>query len=342
MKALYLLAEQTERQGTSTSDGEALAVFERALALRRNNPAVLLEVARLAAKTGSTEVLKNTVAQLQAQSSSWPDEAKQQMEALETAAAGGNSRAAALQVAFLRNVLLRAPEYRRASQIVKTPAVFVGEPFLRFLKLPSPQVETAPADSKITFTSQPLSGASLNTAFWTRTAWLDDSGKPFVLWVDPKGVHIQDGATLPIPGASNLPSPNNVALGDLNYDFKNDIVIAGPGGVRIYQQDTPQRFTDVTARSRIPAAIVNGSYSGAWPFDVDQDGDLDIVLAVNGGDPLVLRNNGDGTFADRQALCKREGRRRLRFRGHRWRWRSGCCLGRRRRKNDCIHERALR
>jgi Tfp pilus assembly protein PilF len=297
VKALYLLAEQTERQGTSTSDSEALAIFQKVLALRPNNPAVLLEVARLAAKTSSTDVLKKTVAQLQAQSSSWPDEAKQQMQALERAASGGNSRAAALQVAFLRNVLLRAPEYRRASQIVKTPAVFVGEPFLRFIKLPSPQVETAPADSKITFIPQPLSGATSNTVFWTRTAWLDDSGKPFVLWGDHAGVHIQDGATLPVPGASNLPSPNNVALGDLNYDFKNDIVIAGPGGVRIYQQDTPQRFTDVTAQSRIPVAIVNGSYSGAWPFDVDQDGDLDMVLAVNGGDPLVLRNNGDGTFA---------------------------------------------
>ena len=84
VKALYLLAEQTERQGTSTSDSEALAIFQRVLALRPNSPAVLLEVARLAAKTGSTDVLKKTVAQLQAQSSSWPDEAKQQMQALES------------------------------------------------------------------------------------------------------------------------------------------------------------------------------------------------------------------------------------------------------------------
>jgi Tfp pilus assembly protein PilF len=301
VKALYLLGEQTERQGTSTSDGAALALFERVLELKPDNPAVLLEVARLAAKTGSTDVLKNAVAQLQGQSSSWPDEAKQQMQSLESAASGGNSRTAALQVAFLRNVLLRAPEYRRASQIVKTPAVFVGEPFLRFIKLPSPQVEAAPADSQITFASQPLSGASPAGVSWTRTVWLDDTGKPSVLWADHAGVHIQlehvqGEATLPVPGASNLPSPNNVAIGDLNYDFKNDVVIAGPGGLRIYRQDTSQRFTDVTAQSRIPIAILDGSYSGAWPFDVDLDGDLDIVLAVNGGAPVVLRNNGDGTF----------------------------------------------
>jgi Tfp pilus assembly protein PilF len=297
VKALYLLAEQTERQGASGSDGAALGLFRGVVELKPGNPAALLEVARLAAKTGSTDVLKNTVAQLRGQSSSWPDEAKQQMQALESAVSGGNSRAAALQVAFLRNVLLRAPEYRRAAQIVKTPAVFVGEPFLRFIKLPSPQVEAAPADSQITFTSEPLSGVSSDTVFGTRPVWLDDSGKPFILWADHAGVHVQGGATLPTRGASNLSSPNNVAIGDFNYDFKNDIVIAGADGIRIYQQDTPQTFTDVTAQSRIPAAILNGSYSGAWPFDVDLDGDLDIVLAVNDGDPLVLRNNGDGTFA---------------------------------------------
>ena len=73
-------------------------------------------------------------------------------------------------------------------------------------------------------------------------------------------------------------------------------MIAGPGGIRIYRQETPQRFTDVTSRSEIPADILKGSYLGAWPFDVDLDGDLDIVLAVKDREPIVLRNNGDGTF----------------------------------------------
>ena len=34
---------------------------------------------------------------------------------------------------------------------------------------------------------------------------------------------------------------------DLNYDFKTDLVFATPGGVRIYRQETPQKFVDVTA-----------------------------------------------------------------------------------------------
>src|SRR6185437_6232916 len=80
VKALYLLAEQIERQGTSTSDADALQAYQTVLKLVPDNPAVLLEVARLAAKTGDDGVLKNAVASLRQQSASWPDEAKQQMQ----------------------------------------------------------------------------------------------------------------------------------------------------------------------------------------------------------------------------------------------------------------------
>ena len=297
VKALYLLAEQTERQGTGVSEAEALDTFRKVLAMYPDNAAVLLEVARLAAKTGNVEVLKDAVSRLRQQSSSWPEPAKQQLDILDKAAAGANPRAAALQVAFLRNVLLREPDYRRASGVVKTPAVFVGEPFLKFIKLPSPTVEAAAADSTTAFTSQPIAEIPSSSVSWTRAVWLDDSGQPGILWADSHGVHLPGGATLAIPGPANSTiGPNSVALADLNYDFKTDVVIAGPGGIRIYQQETPQRFIDVTSRSAIPADILKGSYLGAWPFDVDLDGDLDIVLAVKDRDPIVLRNNGDGTF----------------------------------------------
>jgi Flp pilus assembly protein TadD len=293
IKALYLLAEQTERQGTGTSDAEALATFRKVLELNPGNIAALMEVCRLSAKLGNRDVLRDSIAQLRQQSGAWPDEAKQQMESLEKAAAGTNSRATAVQVAFLRNVLLRVPEYRRASQIVKTPAVFVGDPFLRFLKLPWPMVEAAPADSSLRFVSQPVSKLPRVGVSWTRAVWLDDSGKPSLIWADEKAIHIESGATLSFASAAKA----SVALADLNYDFKTDVVVAGPGGVRLFNQESPDRFTDVTEQTRLPGAIVKGSYTGAWPFDIDLDGDLDIVLGAEVSDPVVLRNNGDGTFA---------------------------------------------
>jgi len=56
-------------------------------------------------------------------------------------------------------------------------------------------------------------------------------------------------------------------------------VLAGAKGVRLYLQTDPQHFTDITAKSKIPANVANAAYLGAWPFDVDLDGDLDIVLS---------------------------------------------------------------
>ena len=63
------------------------------------------------------------------------------------------------------------------------------------------------------------------------------------------------------------------------------------------RQDSPQKFTDVTPQTKLPTSILNASYSGAWAADIEADGDLDIVLGTQTGVPMVLRNNGDGTFA---------------------------------------------
>jgi hypothetical protein len=65
------------------------------------------------------------------------------------------------------------------------------------------------------------------------------------------------------------------------------------------RQDNPKSFTDVTAQTRLPAAVINASYSGAWAADIEADGDLDIVLGSRQGvAPTVLRNNGDDTFLE--------------------------------------------
>src|SRR5262245_14522949 len=139
LRALYALAQETERQGSETSDAEAQALLGKILEAQPDNLAALLDVTRLAAKRGDGDTLKKTVAKLAEKSSSWPDEAKQQLTALQQAASGPNPRSAAPQVAFLRNVLARLPDYRQSLNAVKTPAEFVGEPFLKFIKLPSPR-----------------------------------------------------------------------------------------------------------------------------------------------------------------------------------------------------------
>ena len=292
VKALYSLAEEIERQAGPSSDTDALRYLTKIIDRQPNNAAVLLDVARLAAKTGDTATLKSAVAKLGQQSGAWPDDVRQQMKSLEDAALGSNPRDAALRVAFLRNVLLQVPKYRQNVDEVKTPPASAGEPFIKFLKLPMPTSEPAPPDLTTTFEAKPLTGVSKEHVAWVRPIYLDGSGKEFILWSDGENLRIVGGATLKTGPVER----SGVAVADLNFDFKNDLVVAGPKGVRIYEQQDPDHFTDVTARTHLPREIVNGSYTGAWTFDYDLDGDLDIVLGVHDAPPLVLRNNGDGTL----------------------------------------------
>jgi Tfp pilus assembly protein PilF len=301
LRALYSWATETARQQAATSDAEAEKLLERILKIRPDNEAILLDIAHLAAKRADASLLNNAVAGLGRNTANWPEAAQQQLTRLRQAAAAADFRTAGIQVQFLRNTLIRVPSYRRSLDEVKAPATSVGEPFLRFLKLPSPASEPSPPDMQLHFEEQPLAAAPGGNIAWIGSVALDGEGGSRMVWADAKAVHVEGGASLPLPAARGQSSPatlgRNAILGaDLNYDFKTDLVFATPGGVRIYLQETPQRFIDVTAKTKLPAAIVNGSYTGAWAFDFDLDGDLDIVLGVPHGEPVVLRNNGDGTF----------------------------------------------
>jgi hypothetical protein len=67
----------------------------------------------------------------------------------------------------------------------------------------------------------------------------------------------------------------------------------------------------VTAQTRLSKSIVDGRYTGAWAMDIEADGDLDVVLGSDDGVPVVLRNNGDGTFVDIRPFAGVSGVRQL-------------------------------
>ena len=110
---------------------------------------------------------------------------------------------------------------------------------------------------------------------------------------------LSSGASFPFPGeTSDVLLPESVLQVDFNYDFKTDLVLAGASGVRFMRQDAPNKFTDVTAATKLPKSVTNVTYTGAWAADIEADGDLDIVMGTKDGAPKVLRNNGDDTFKE--------------------------------------------
>jgi hypothetical protein len=301
VEAAYALALDIERQGTAASDAEAQRVLERLLA-GKDNLAARLEYARIAAKRDDAAALATAIAPLAEAARSWSPLAQEQLKALQSAAAT-STRSAAVPVTFLKNVLLREPTYQRALADVSTPFAEGGRPVTRFLRLRNPEPEPAPVDAGLTFAVEQLPDTPA-AASWIGGVSLNGEGDPVVGVADAQGLHVPGLSGVltcraGITQSSERPGAADVAVADLNYDFRMDFAVAGPGGLCLLQQSDNRRLIDVTTAARLPAAILRAPAAGVWPADIDTDGDLDLVVASRDGHPIVLRNNGDQTFEAR-------------------------------------------
>jgi Flp pilus assembly protein TadD len=301
LRALYLLAQEVERQGDANGETEFQQLLQEILAAQPDNPAALLELGRVAAKRGDAQTLHSVVAGLNTHAATWPPEVQQQWTALQAAATGPDPRTAAVRIAFLRNSLMRVPEFRQSLNQIQPTAGNEATPFLRFLVLPSPTFTPPPADTAITFQPAPMTAPAPKAGTlwtWLGAISLTGEGAPAIAAANSHSVKLSTGAELPFPGgpANATLQPESILPIDFNYDFKTDLVLAGEGGVRFDRQESPTSFMDVTAQTKLPPALLNAAYTGAWAIDIEADGDMDILLAAHQASPLGLRNNGDGTF----------------------------------------------
>jgi len=115
-------------------------------------------------------------------------------------------------------------------------------------------------------------------------------------------------------GVSNDRFAKGVAWGDVDNDGDLDLYVSNIGPNRLYRNDTaggkgPARFTDIAATAGV-VAPVRESFA-TWFFDVDNDGDLDLLVAdyaspvatvfaayrghaTSNGHPILYRNDSDG------------------------------------------------
>jgi tetratricopeptide (TPR) repeat protein len=298
LRATYALALEVEREGGPDSEEQFEKLVQQILAAHPDNLAALLELSRISAKRGDTATLRATVQRIAAQSSAWPEDVKEQLTQLESAASGPEPRAAATRSIFLHNVLMQVPAFRASLSDIKPQPGDEAQPFAHFLRLPSPSSTPAAPDTAISFTPQPLANADNSHWTWIGAVSLNGQGPQNIVLADAHHVTLDTGATFPFPGGSSSvePAPESILPVDFNYDFKTDLVLAGAGGVRFMRQDNPTAFTDVTGQTKLPKAVLSASYTGAWAVDIEADGDLDIVMGQSAGLPTVLRNNGDGSF----------------------------------------------
>ena len=297
LRAIYQLAEETERQGDENSAAEFQKLMQQILAAQPNNLAALLELSRISAKRGDAATLKSAIAQISAKSAAWPPEVQKQLATVQASVSGADLRAAATQTTFLRNVMMRVPDYRVSLTAIKAPPGDEAQPFTSFVKLESPVFKPAPPDTTLAFDAKPVPGFD-GKWNWAGAIQLGSAGAPVIAAANGRTVRLSSGASLPFPGgvSATPPTSEGVLAADFNYDFKTDLILAGAGGVKFFAQDSPNAFHDVTAQTKLPKAALDAPYTGAWAVDIEADGDLDIVMGAASGVPTVLRNNGDGTF----------------------------------------------
>jgi len=92
-------------------------------------------------------------------------------------------------------------------------------------------------------------------------------------------------------------SASGSAVGDVDADGDEDVVLASTSRLALYRNNGNGTFTDVSATSGLPNPYPAVA-TGVVLFDYDNDGFADLyVAAIRGGDRL-FHNRRDGTFED--------------------------------------------
>jgi tetratricopeptide (TPR) repeat protein len=95
------------------------------------------------------------------------------------------------------------------------------------------------------------------------------------------------GSPTPLEPSFLLDRPGVLHV-DWNHDFLLDRVLVEEGNLRLELQGPEGVFTDRTPADGPTSA------GDVWAADVEMDGDIDLIAVE--GNPLLLRNNGDGTW----------------------------------------------
>lgn len=281
--------------------------------------------------------LDATLDRLSELSATWPEAARAELQKARAAAASGDGRATSIALIGTNNLLLASPPHEQALAELKSPPTAVGEPLEHFIALPAPSAQVAEADTALRFETTGAPGPA-GTRF-VRAASGGEGRAPIVVVGADDGVRIGGGqlvgasagdgqggaagegegegegaatSSLPLPdGAAPLdPSAvtaEGVAFVDVDNDSVSEVVVAGGAGVRVFRVDDAGAWSDVTAESGVPDDALAGEFTSVHVFDVELDGDLDLLLGSASGAPVVLRNSGDGAWAAESPLPDVEG-----------------------------------
>ncbi len=300
--ALYSLALLVERTGKEASLVERLDLINRILKREPENAVAQFQRARLAARLEDGPQLADALQALAQRRSEWTAVAAKQFEAADRAARAKRFNDAAKALTFMENVSRASPAYQEALVSLGNVGGSVGTPMRRFLAVAEQAAALAAADLQLTF--QPRSEAEPAPEGELVLAAVLSSGAPATR-IRLEGTRLFVGTdiqlTFPRGDATRPVGRDAVLPVDLNGDFRQDLALVGPEGLRIYLQDDQGQFAPwVPGESE--RDFLQPAGDGVWALDYEADGDLDLLVARDEGPPQLLRNNGDMTFTAIDAL----------------------------------------
>ena len=266
-----------------------------------DNLVVLVREAQRAAEDGQLEAVEVAVRRIQELAESWNAEATGQFLAVMQALQSRELEEVATALAFLRNVLLSEPTYRLDLARLRAPVEAIAYPITELIRVDTPRSAPAPADDSLEFHPQHFQMEAGQPMKWIAPVALGNEALPAVFMTNGEELRTLRDEAWTFPGPV-VPGPHAVAALDYNYDFRTDLVMVGSSGLRLLSQDSTEAFSDVTGSLGLPVAVTSMSYTGVWAADLDLEGDIDLILAVDGGGVSTLRNNGDGTMVEQNLL----------------------------------------
>ncbi len=329
LPSLFKLAEVVSKEGGPDSQAEYQRLMEQILKVQPNNLPVLVERAGAAFRSKDQVAFRDTLERFARLAPGWTPGTKEQPRARETLdelrkAADHSPNEVLPLLGDLGRLLKGERGYSRDKFYVSPQSSgFVGMPMQQFVRLEPTRAKPAAPDRALAFKVEPMpAGKEQDRWDVVRPLWqLDekhrvaliqgalDGGdtiqpaeafKPALFAANARVVRRIDaaGPALPFPGGAKAVAPTRegVLAIDWNNDFRTGLLLAGAGGLRFWQPKADGAFADVTDKTTLPADILGGNYYGVWTADIEMDGDLDIIVARRAGAPLVLRNNGNGTF----------------------------------------------
>jgi|SRR5579883_1612420 len=296
VETVYFLAQLIKKEQNPESDAEYQRLMEQILAVRPNNRHVLLERLQIAARRSDRSAVNETLARMRPEASSWTnkgDETRLRFAELEKASAGPLGEALLDTLIPFANMYRGQPGYSRSAEEVTHGGFYRGEPLRTFIKLTPPRREPAPPDTELSFTPEPVADVPPGRWDVTLPIWLTGEGNPVIFLANGRELR-RVGSPITLP---SLPlAPDGLVPLDWNNDFRTDLLIVGSSGLLFYQQGPDGKYTDITAKTKLPPDVLKGDYAAVLAADTDLDGDLDILLARRAGSTVLLRNNFDGTF----------------------------------------------